>query len=661
MSNFQPEYFILLTDSELSGLVSAQNRNDYQPGLKAYLSSSRRLKELRRLAFPTENTIWKPPVLTGTGSGEIIDAESRVRGRKEVLPLPARPGEPQMALSHDWFWDEFSVFLRRQGLWPMLSETQLEIIRPAGLSLSVEKIWTRFWLKLSSLEHLKRSVALFLNNKTLFKNQAKAWGVGEIPIVSEDMARFLIGFYERGGARKRLFKERSLPKSIDSLKSLLYNPRFTGIPLPKEDHNGYVQGGDCFKGRKAIACLGCGAIVPRKESYERLALFVKDADERPQSGKVKDDKPEFCPRCVATVFLCPVKLTPETLTVRFDSAANESHPASAIQNVQEHLRKYVAQTLHVVAGSFVSLHTDEWVDGKQRLFQYLGAYHYALWKMAATFPPELFSQGFGVRVYPGEETFSLPPWLLQFTSSLVHWEGALQYQAYREKGLKPHFSQFLRLITGKRIFQGFYTLLRGDVVKNYSGSWRINRLQEIWSQLEIALKKEEPMPIPDYPKIAGFTGLLLPLAERVDGSSKTEREKKRAVGKLLEEVDRPLQYAYTAARESGSREFIFCKWPRNRYFFEKAIELLQWAGEDVSRLKAEGERIVNGSEAFAWARSSEEKLFIGPDQVARVTSALVCENEKPYENEADWRAFAYQAKLALWSMFPQHLGSDKQD
>lgn len=172
------------------------------------------------------------------------------------------------------------------------------------------------------------------------------------------------------------------------------------------------------------------------------------------------------------------------------------------------------------------------------------------------------------------------------------------------------------------------------------------------------------MPIPDYPKIAGFAGLLLPLAERVQSSKKGENEKKRAVGKLLEEADRPIQYAYTAARESGSPDFIFRKQPRNHFFYEKAIELLQWAGEDTETLKAQGREKAKElleKKEFQWLEGTDELVFIGPAQIARVTSALVKEGSQgqkpPYENEADWRAFAYQVKLALWSMFPRHLGA----
>jgi hypothetical protein len=185
-------------------------------------------------------------------------------------------------------------------------------------------------------------------------------------------------------------------------------------------------------------------------------------------------------------------------------------------------------------------------------------------------------------------------------------------------------------------------------------------------EFETQLEEEKEMPIPDYPFIAGFTGLLLPLAERVQSSRKSPDERKRAVGKLLEEADKPIQYAYTAARETGSPDFIFCKRPRNRYFYEKAIALLKWAGEDVDRLQKEAEEkaaeLAGNDERFKWMQEADEKVFICPDQITRVASALVSENEKPYENEADWRAFAYQVKLALWSMFPHHLGSqDKKE
>lgn len=661
MGDSPPQFLVLLSGREMECLLMARNRDKFQPYLKECLHAGNRMAELRQLAFLPTEADWDPPVLTVRESGEVIDSTGALRGRIKQLPLPARPGEPQMALTYDWFWEELCGFLLKKGVWTSFVGDTVEIVIPAGIEFSLEDAWKDFWQRLSSREHLNGSMGIYLDNKSLFKNPARAWGGKEIPILSESMARFLIDYY-RSGRAQRHFKKNSIPEAIESLEQTVQRGSYTVIPLPRSTMGTYIKGGDYYEGRGLAACLSCGDILPKKESYERLAVFVKDADERLQSGPEKDKKPRFCPRCVATVMLCPVKLTKETLTVRFLERPGNSHGPRAAgpgsRFVRQEIRKYVAQTLHVAAGSFVGLHADEWIDGKQGLYAALGARHYALWKMAVTFPPELFAQGFTVEVYPGEETFQLPRWLTWFASSLARWETGLQYRCYREKELRPHFFQFLRLISQEKVFQGFYTLLTGGIIGNYSKSWRINHLQNIWRQLESVLREEERMPVPDYPKIVGLAGLLLPLAERVENSKTTDKEKKRAVGKLLEEVDRPIQYAYTASRESGSRDFLFCQWPRNRYFFEKALQLLEWAGEDIAKLRSEGNRIALENEALAWAREAEQKIFIGPDQIARVAGALLCEGEKPYENEADWRAFAYQVKLALWSMFPQHLGPE---
>jgi hypothetical protein len=136
------------------------------------------------------------------------------------------------------------------------------------------------------------------------------------------------------------------------------------------------------------------------------------------------------------------------------------------------------------------------------------------------------------------------------------------------------------LLSRKKIFEAFYTLISGNVIRaSYAKTWKLNALQDIWEEFEQVLqhtinKEDNRMPIPDYPRIAGMTGLLLPLAERVQSANKQPDEKRIAIKKLLEEVDRPVQYAYTAARETGSPDFIFCKRAGNRYFFDKALSLL---------------------------------------------------------------------------------------
>ncbi|MBN1841079.1 MAG: hypothetical protein JW883_02215 [Deltaproteobacteria bacterium] len=655
MEHFSSEYFILLTEDELSALVKAKNRDDFQPELKEFLYAAKRLKQLRQLPFDSGIEEWVAPQLILKDGGEVFDKIQRRRGHREVHPLPARPGEPQMALSYDWFWDQFCAFLRDKRIWAYRIETQLILVCPEDVPFSIEEEWANFWSEISSMENLKQSIEVFLNNKTLFKKQAKPWDSKDIPILSEDMARYLIHYYQDGKSKKKHFKQGSIPKAIAELEEVIQSCNYASIPFNQASPTDHVQGGDFFLGQEYVRCAACGEIIRRRDGLKRLAIFIKDSDERPQSGRHKDDLNIFCKRCIATVFLCPVKLAPETLTVRFLEAQSSKGSATPERSIETELKKYVAQSLHVHAGNFVSLHLTESVDRKP-LCQIWGAYHYALWKMAVTFPPELFAQGFSVEAYPGEETFRLPRWSLWFVSSLAAWDGVFRYNCYGKKDFRPHFAQFLRLVARKKIFQALYVLISGQLIGNYAQSWRINQLQDIWKEFETILK-EDKMPTTDYRRIAGFVGLLLPLAERVQASRQSDDEKRTAIKKLLEEVDQPIQYAYTAARESGYTDFILCKSPGNRYFYEKAIELLKWAGEEIANLENEAERLANKYEKLSWAKDVEDKVCIRSDQIVRVAGSLRNENEKPYKNETDWRAFAYQVKLALWSMFPKYLGS----
>ena len=660
MQAFSRNFFILLSDPEMDRLAAARNRDNFQPDFGAFLYATRRLRPLRRLSFPESESDWRPPTLAIGEDGSVSDETGAVRGVRREIPLPARPGEAQMRIAYDWFWSRFCRFLAESGFWADRKSGELVVVARAEKPLDFEASWRAFWEFLSGPEHLEQSVGLFLDNKTLFKNQAKPWDDNDIPILTRDMALFLSDYYQFGGARRRHFKQGSIPGAISRLEAVVTENRYPEIPPPSHSVDSDC-GGDFSIGTKHLRCGGCGEVIPRKSGYERLAIFLKHADERPQSGRHKDDRNRYCPRCVATVFLCPVKLAPETLTVRFRTPDDETTLEAVLENT---LRKHVAQTLHVYAGGFVSLHAPEKL-GKEMLVKTLGARHYSLWKIGTLFSPGLFAEGFRVDVFPGEESFRLPAWALWMVSSLSRLDPALSPRGTGSKDFWRVNGRSLRHLLAGKVFHAFHALISGDnpVLKTrYWKTWKHESLQNVWRELEQLWSKETPMPLPDYPRIVGFAGLLLPFAERVNNFLKGPNDKKRAVGKLLEEADRPIQYAYTAARETGAPTFIFCKRPGNHFFYDKAIELLEWAGEDVPTLQAEALRVAEEVKNFEWTKQFEEKIFVGPDQVARVASALVNEGEKPpYRNEADWRAFAYQVKLALWSMFPQHLGGQNKE
>ena len=567
-----------------------------------------------------------------------------------------------MALSYYWFWEEFCAFLFTAGAYPILKDESLIVVFKR--ENNIENLWDAFLSKLGSSKSVELNMGHYFKNKLIYKQKgarapstARAWTQDDVPIVSEGMRNFLIAYYKNiKKAPIIYFQEDKCKRAIEKLDGYDVNSKHLAPPFFDGERivKNFIRGGDHHKD----SCAGCGKSFQSHEiKYERINALLKDGNERLQSGKTPDSpKPQYCSLCVLQVILCPLKLSQESLTVRFVQKANNTS-FSVKQILHDELRKFTSQSLHVLAGDFVSLHINESVD-KKPLSTTMGTYHYALWKMSVTFPPELFEKGFGVDVYPGEESFHLPQWQLWLVSAFAAWNDVFRYKCYGDKDLRPHFNHYIRLTSQKKVFHAFYELIAGELIHaSYSQTWKMIKLQDIWEMFETILMKEEKMPIPDYPRIVGFAGLLLPLAQRVESSQQSPNEKKRAITKLLEEVDRPIQYAYTASRDSGSKDFIFCKRPSNKYFFDKALELLSWAGEDIANLMAEGKRIVNENQAFSWARDSEEKIFVSADQIARVTAALVSEGEKPYSNEADWRAFAYQVKLALWSFFPGYLGS----
>ncbi|MCP4372155.1 MAG: hypothetical protein GY797_29165, partial [Deltaproteobacteria bacterium] len=278
--NFNPHYFIFLNGNEMHHLVSSCNRDDFRSELRAFLSATRNLKMLRRLAFEPEPETWTPPQLHEDQRDEcivIIDQAGQVRGFREILPLPARPGEPQMRLSYDWFWSEFAKFLHEKQIWAYPDKAEFVMFCPAKMSLSIENEWESFWNHLSSEEHIKQSMGIYFENKTFVKQRgsAKLLTAKNVPLLSEAMAQFLIDFYKSPSVKKlfRTTKRRTdlidpLSAAFSALKEAKEKGEWATIPIRQVASVEYVKGGDLPSGRqKDIRCGGCGKIIPKNGGF----------------------------------------------------------------------------------------------------------------------------------------------------------------------------------------------------------------------------------------------------------------------------------------------------------------------------------------------------------------------------------------------------------
>lgn len=267
MNNFQSEYFILLTEAERDRLVSARNRDDFQPGLNAFLNGTRNLKALRRLAFDADAHEWAGPRLFLQENDEILDHEGNVRGQRHVLPLPARPGEAQMALSYDWFWSEFCKFIIKADCFPVFYERQIIVFSKENMKFDINQIWDDFIKMAGSKDFVSKHLGYYFNNKLIYKQKghkaptkAKAWHEDVIPVFSHGLRDFLITYYENISlAPIKYFSDEQCDSALKRLRELkeYEEINFPVIPI----NSGIVKPGD----NSSSLCAGCGKPFDKKE------------------------------------------------------------------------------------------------------------------------------------------------------------------------------------------------------------------------------------------------------------------------------------------------------------------------------------------------------------------------------------------------------------
>lgn len=76
--SFKPEYFILLDEPEMVRLVTAHNRNEFQPELRAFLQAMCRMGALRSLSLQRSDHEWIPPEFTVNEQDEIRDNSGNI-------------------------------------------------------------------------------------------------------------------------------------------------------------------------------------------------------------------------------------------------------------------------------------------------------------------------------------------------------------------------------------------------------------------------------------------------------------------------------------------------------------------------------------------------------------------------------------------------------
>lgn len=139
--------------------------------------------------------------------------------------------------------------------------------------------------------------------------------------------------------------------------------------------------------------------------------------------------------------------------------------------------------------------------------------------------------------------------------------------------------------------------------------------------------------------VAGLTGLLSAWVGYVEGQvGRNTQEAKRAVVKLLDNLERPGDFLYVAAYHLDSTQARLYE-AGGAFFYQEAKRLLQEAG-------ARAQEAEEGSGRF---------LNVSQDDLHRVYAHLAAR----YPGKA-WEGFIYEVRLSLASRFPQYIRMEKE-
>ena len=161
----------------------------------------------------------------------------------------------------------------------------------------------------------------------------------------------------------------------------------------------------------------------------------------------------------------------------------------------------------------------------------------------------------------------------------------------------------------------------------------IERSLEVWTTM---IEENRAKMITDVVAMAGLLYAFIDQTLReVRRNNNSSLDPDREASKLIEEVDEVFNFLYRFADNTTYSTARLYRNPTNWFTYERTKVLIEQLGIDVS----ERERTEN----------SARFLEVNTNDVEAAYKHFA---EGEYKDDADWRAFTYRLKLALYSRFP---------
>jgi hypothetical protein len=472
-----------------------------------------------------------------------------------------------------------------------------------------------------------------------------AWEVlaGEFPEWAERVLRMRSEFRGMAGTQiaKAGAKIAKASSQIGELAVKMQNRDYYQLPPLLRTVEGTVsvrRAGDT----NTKVCYSCGREIEKKQPVFQANTFIfASPSQRLQSGG-SQTQPNICGACAALAFVSPIKLGEGRLVLRL-LERGQREGKSARYMLEDQLRMLTVGEFNVVAGRYALLQASEKI-GTDMVYDKLGGTQYAIYKIASLFPAETFVR-YAPEVVIGEASISI-------ASRHVAWMGhllnifSLQRTQWNDKGQFAAFGRTIRQLQQDQVIHGIYELMRSGIIDaNLIGRVRLAQLEDLrsehvrWLNMDNEQKKAEL-----YRDVAGMTGLLYAFCSYVY-SKFTGNEQRIEVRKLIERLDDPYNFSYTAAGNT-KQEIATLYRQEDMYFsYDEAKRILAAIGVDVSRREQ-----INNKEQF--------QLRVNFDDVAAAYTWLW---ENRYPKTTEQRDFLYALKLSLHARFPDLIERKQED
>lgn len=389
-------------------------------------------------------------------------------------------------------------------------------------------------------------------------------------------------------------------------------------------------------------CYSCGREIEKKQPVFQANTFIfASPSQRLQSGG-SQTQPNICGVCAALAFVSPIKLGEGRLVLRLVERG-KGEGQSARYMLEDQLRMLTVGEFNVVAGRYALLKASEKI-GTDMVYDKLGGTQYAIYKIASLFPVETFAR-YAPEVVIGEAS-------IRIASRHVAWMGQLlnifplQRTQWNDKGQFAAFGRTIRQLQQDQVIHAIYELMRSGIIDaNLIGRVRLTQLEDIrsehvrWLDMDNEHKKAEL-----YRDVAGMTGLLYAFCSYVY-SKFTGNEQRIEVRKLIERLDDPYNFSYTAAGNTKQEIATLYRQEDMHFSYDEAKRILAAIGVDVSRREQ-----INNKE--------QSQLRVNFDDVAAAYTWLW---ENRYPKTTEQRDFLYALKLSLHARFPDLIERKQED